>query len=499
MLLRGSLVLVFALSYASPAFAAWGESWGEMVWGAAAPPAVPLMDGLGTGLLAVVLIGLAMQRLRSRRTLGLLGPRRLGIKYGALPFFLVALVIPIVVTANPVGPLYDFVNGTPADAIEVNENFSELKTAVDDNYGRTIVAQQTADDAVAGHTVNTDTQLTELQVDDFVGDNGYAFTTDVQANAANVQTNTTEIATNTANIATNTSDTAALQATVAAIQAFLCGDGVIIPSLESCDDGNSSSGDGCSQTCTIEPSFVCSGLPSVCSLPVDVRFIACSDGVSVEDTATGLVWERKTAEGVNNVSVNNVNNSYSWSADVTSIAPDGTVFTTFLAQLNTNLFGGHGDWRLPTVGEMQSILIGEGVLGQIAEDPTAGLNLTGQPTDCYLPPCLDPDFLAHAGPASPSYPVVVNGLTDQVISQYRMGGLPYWSSQTYLPEVSNAYGVNFGANARIPASVQTPLLSQGLPAGIQSLAKESGEPQLPSNRREVAVFARAVRSGTCGS
>ena len=457
------------------------------------------MDGLGTGLLAVVLIGLAMQRLRSRRTLGLLGPRRLGIKYGALPFFLVALVIPIVVTANPVGPLYDFVNGTPADAIEVNENFSELKTAVDDNYGRTIVAQQTADDAVAGHTVNTDTQLTELQVDDFVGDNGYAFTTDVQVNAANVQTNTTEITTNTANILTNTSDTAVLQATVAAIQAFLCGDGVIIPSLESCDDGNSSSGDGCSQTCTIEPSFVCSGLPSVCSLPVDVRFIACSDGVSVEDTATGLVWERKTAEGVNNVSVNNVNNSYSWSADVTSIAPDGTVFTTFLAQLNTNLFGGHGDWRLPTVGEMQSILIGEGVLGQIAEDATAGLNLTGQPTDCYLPPCIDPRFLAHAGPASPSYPVVVNGLTDQVISQYRMGGLPYWSSQTYQPEVSNAYGVNFGANARIPASVQTPLLSQGLPAGIQSLAKESGEPQLPSNRREVAVFARAVRSGTCGS
>ncbi|HIF98222.1 MAG TPA: DUF1566 domain-containing protein [Myxococcales bacterium] len=32
------------------------------------------------------------------------------------------------------------------------------------------------------------------------------------------------------------------------------------------------------------------------------------------------------------------------------------MFTTVLAQLNTNLFGGHSDWRLPTVGEMQSIL-----------------------------------------------------------------------------------------------------------------------------------------------
>jgi cysteine-rich repeat protein len=501
MLLRGSLLLVFALSYASPAFAAWGERWGEMAWGAAAPPAVPLMDGMGTGLLAVVLIGLAMQRLRSRGTLGLLGPRRLGIKYGALPFFLVALVIPIVVTANPVGPLYDFVNGTPADAIEVNENFSELKTAVDDNYGRTIVAQQTADDAVAGHTVNTDTQLTELQVDDFVGDNGYAFTTDVQVNAANVQTNTTEITTNTANILTNTSDTAVLQATVAAIQAFLCGDGVIIPSLESCDDGNSSSGDGCSQTCTIEPSFVCSGLPSVCSLPVDVRFIACSDGVSVEDTATGLVWERKLVGDANNVSVNDVNNSYSWSADIASDVQDGTVFTDFLAQLNTNVFGGQGNWRLPSVGEMQSILIGEGVLAVISTDPTSGLNPTGQSTICDSTPCIDPHFLAHAGTASPSYPVAVNGVTAQVnsIAELTTGALPYWSSQSFPPEVSNAYGVNFGANARLPFTVQTPLVEDAVPFGIQLIRKDQGAPQPPSDRREVAVFARAVRSGSCGA
>lgn len=178
---------------------------------------------------------------------------------------------------------------------------------------------------------------------------------------------------------------------------------------------------------------------------------------------------------------------------------DPSIVTTVLAQLNTNLLGGHSDWRLPTVGEMQSILIGEGVLGQIVQDPTTGLNLTGQSTVCYSPPCIDPNFLAHAGPASRSYPVVVNGLTGQVISQYRMGGLPYWSSQTYLPEVSNAYRVNFGANARIPASVQTPQLSEGLPPGIQSIAKESGKPQPPSNRRGVAVFGRAVRSGTCGS
>ena len=71
------------------------------------------------------------------------------------------------------------------------------------------------------------------------------------------------------------------------------------------------------------------------------------------------------------------------------------------------------------------------------------------------------------------------------------------SSQTFLPEVSNAYGVNFGANARIPSNIQTPQILEELPAGIQAISKESGAPQPPSNRREVAVFARAVREGSC--
>ena len=258
----------------------------------------------------------------------------------ALLSFCVASTIPSSVAADPVGPLNTFLNDTPADAVEVNENFEGIKTAVDDNYDRAVVAQQTADGAASGHTVDTNTQLSEAQVDGFAGNNGYAFETDVQINAANIQTNADDIAINTTNIATNTTDAVALEATLAAIQAFLCGDGVIVPGLETCDDGNSAAGDGCSQTCAIEPSFVCSGLPSVCSLPENVRFIACSDGVSVEDTATGLVWERKTtAEGLNNV-----NNSYSWSADISSIAADGTVYTTFLAQLNANGFGGHGSW-----------------------------------------------------------------------------------------------------------------------------------------------------------
>ena len=95
--------------------------------------------------------------------------------YGALLCFWVVSAIPLAVAANPVGPLNTFVNGTPADAVEVNDNFGEVKTAVDDNYERTIAAQDTADGAVAGHTVDTNTQLSESQVDGFTANNGYAF------------------------------------------------------------------------------------------------------------------------------------------------------------------------------------------------------------------------------------------------------------------------------------------------------------------------------------
>jgi cysteine-rich repeat protein len=43
----------------------------------------------------------------------------------------------------------------------------------------------------------------------------------------------------------------------------LCGNGV--PEAgEGCDDDNATSGDGCSSTCSVEPSYFCSGAPSVC-------------------------------------------------------------------------------------------------------------------------------------------------------------------------------------------------------------------------------------------
>jgi hypothetical protein len=41
-----------------------------------------------------------------------------------------------------------------------------------------------------------------------------------------------------------------------------------------------------------------------------VRFVACADGVTVEDNVTGLLWERKMTTG----DVHDVSNTYTWSA-----------------------------------------------------------------------------------------------------------------------------------------------------------------------------------------
>jgi hypothetical protein len=97
-------------------------------------------------------------------------------------------------------------------------------------------------------------------------------------------------------------------------------------------------------------------------LSVDpVRFIDNGDG-TITDTRTRLTWEKKDgADGAADYNnPHDVDNLYSWSAS--GVAPDGTAFTQFLGALNdcrtvlgTDGFGGHCDWRLPTVAELNSI------------------------------------------------------------------------------------------------------------------------------------------------
>lgn len=197
-------------------------------------------------------------------------------------------------------------------------------------------------------------------------------------------------------------------------------------------------------------------------------FEACSDGLTVADLETGLLWERKTGTFDTDfpssgfcvrpgecLDRHDVNNRYEWST--TGTAADGFAFTDFLVDLNTDPgFAGHTDWRLPFVSELQSILVGSGVtIAAVTEPPDllSGTNPTGQSLTCSAITCVDPDFAAIGGPTAGSY---------------------YWSS---LSAVQSELGVSDQAY-------------------LAAFFPEGGVRTFPKN---FEYFVRAVRAGSCGS
>ena len=142
-MLRSTLLLLAAFFYTSPALAAWGENWGVMVWGAAAPPAVPMMDGLG----------LAIRGLRSRATLGLM----------VLASFVGAADL---AEAQGVTIPNTFTNGEVADAAEVNANFSALANALDVTVPNSFANSGIAD----ANQVNSNFDVLKTAVDTFTND-----------------------------------------------------------------------------------------------------------------------------------------------------------------------------------------------------------------------------------------------------------------------------------------------------------------------------------------
>ncbi|HVM94744.1 MAG TPA: DUF1566 domain-containing protein [Candidatus Acidoferrales bacterium] len=73
------------------------------------------------------------------------------------------------------------------------------------------------------------------------------------------------------------------------------------------------------------------------------RFVDNGDG-TITDGKTGLMWEKKSDEA--SPAVHGQNTQYSWD----------DASTVFLAELNSNAFAGHTDWRMPSVTELQSLV-----------------------------------------------------------------------------------------------------------------------------------------------
>ena len=95
-----------------------------------------------------------------------------------------------------------------------------------------------------------------------------------------------------------------------------------------------------------------------------------ADWLMVKDNVTGLIWEVKHlgADGSNYDNPNDADNTYTWydsNAENQGDFDGGNNTEEYIKALNEAKYGGHSDWRLPTVEEL-SILI-----NPVTKNPTA--------------------------------------------------------------------------------------------------------------------------------
>ena len=321
-------MLMIPLLFALPALAGnWGENWGTLTWGAAIA-AVPTMGKLGVLVLALGLGGLAARFIQRSRS--------------AASLLVIGLVLPMgspVANADTVSVPNTFVNGTSADADQMNANFDAVEAAVNANASAITGAQSTASGAVSDAAAAQST-----------ADGAVVSATAASGAAAAAQTTADETS---AELSTQASQIALLQAQV----------GLLVSRF---------------------------------------RFWPCEDGVTVADLATGLLWERKTSDGSVHDAANSYSwsTTATGTADGTAYSVFLPALNTsafaghsnwrlpVISELQSIMVG-------PGVTTTSTNVD--------PPDPAMGTNVTGQSTTCSTIPCLDPRFALVAGPPPPLF------------------------------------------------------------------------------------------------
>lgn len=135
-------------------------------------------------------------------------------------------------------------------------------------------------------------------------------------------------------------------------------------------------------TTTLGPRDVTVLMPNGRSEPRTFRITADNFvdlGLVIRDTRTGLFWEKKTPAGTGGL--HDVSNTFTWCqaiGDATPSTPCAGNTESWVTQVNAQKFAGYSDWRIPTAGELQSILLAPCPISPACVDPIfSPLNATG--------------------------------------------------------------------------------------------------------------------------
>jgi cysteine-rich repeat protein/parallel beta-helix repeat protein len=142
-----------------------------------------------------------------------------------------------------------------------------------------------------------------------------------------------------------------------------CGNGAV-EGTEACDDGNTSNGDGCSSTCTIESGYGCAGQPSVCSVGV-------TKNVTSNIGNTAPTFTAGPSDGGVTTSVN----EGAGAVTMTATATDVNLDSYYLAVCKTNSITAHNA-SAPTCDSGQTLCVSSSATASGVQ-ATCGIDTTG--------------------------------------------------------------------------------------------------------------------------